>query len=390
MSTLHAVVGHEDVRAALARAHLAKGLPAALLLHGLRGIGKQRLALWAAQLMLCEAPAADGPCGTCRSCRMTLALEHPDLHWYFPLPRPKGVSGDRLADALEAARIEALAEVRAEPVRASQGDELRGLYLGLVQGLRRRAHMRPNLGAVQVFVIADAEYLVPQEASPEAANALLKLLEEPPVGTRFILTSSEPGRLLPTIRSRSVPLHLAPLPVEQVAAFLASHLGVDGRTAAWAAALGQGSIGRALGFLPDGDSAPGPLEALRREALGIVEAALAEGRGPAFTLALSQTSSRARSLVELFSFVEDWLRDLAAVASAAEESVISQDALPHLRRLAAARGGLDPSAVASALPALEEARELARGNVNPQLVVSGLLRRLRRALRPAAPLTGET
>lgn len=387
MSALHAVVGHEDVRASLARAHLAQGLPSAMLYHGLRGIGKQRLALWTGQLMLCDAPAVDGPCGACRSCRLAQALEHPDLHWYFPISRPKGISGDRLADALEAARIEALAEIRSEPVRASQADELRGLYLGLVQGLRRRAQMRPSGGSVQVFVIADAEYLVPQEASPEAANALLKLLEEPPGGTRFILTSSEPGRLLPTIRSRSVPLHLAPLLMEQVAGFLTARLGVDARTAAWAAGLGQGSIGRALGFLPEEDGAPGPLEGLRREALGIVDAALADGRGPGFALALSQSSSRGRSLVELFAFVEDWLRDLAAVASGAEEKVLSRDALPHLRRLAAG-GNLDPSAVALALPALEEARELARSNVNPQLVVSGLLRRLRRTLRPGAPVPG--
>ena len=382
LSVLHDPVGHEAVRASLARAHRAKGLPAALLLHGLRGIGKQRLALWIGQLVLCEAPAGEGPCGTCRPCRMALSLEHPDLHWYFPLPRPKGVSGDRLADALESARIEALAELRAEPVRASQADELRGLYLGLMQGLRRRAHLRPSVGATQVFIIADAEYLVPQEASPEAANALLKLLEEPPSGTRFILTSSEPGRLLPTIRSRSVPLHLAPLPADGVAAFLEAHAGVDGRTAAWAAALGQGSIGRALGFLPQAQDEPGPLEALRRDALAIVEAALADGRGPAFAVAHSQSSARARSLVELFTFVEDWLRDLAAVASAAEENVISQDSLPHLRQLAAAKG-LDASALAATLPALEEARELARANVNPQLVVSGLLRRMRRTLRPA-------
>ncbi len=389
MNALHAVVGHEDVRASLARAHRAQGLPAALLLHGLRGIGKQRLALWAGQLMLCEAPQDTGPCGGCRSCRTAVGLEHPDLHWYFPLPRPKGVAGDRLADALESARNEALAEMRVDPLRASEGDELRGLYLGLIQGLRRKAQLRPSRGSVQVFVIADAEYLVPQEASPEAANALLKLLEEPPSGTRFILTSSEPGRLLATIRSRAVPLHLAPLPRDRVAAFLVSEAGVDEPTAAWAAGLSQGSIGRALGFLPQEGGAAGPLEALRRTALGIVEAALAPGRAPGFALALAQASGQARSVVEMYSFVEEWLRDLSAVASGAEEKVLSQDELPRLRQLAAARS-LDPSAVAAALPALEEARELSRANVNPQLVVSGLLRRLRRALGPAVPVSGGT
>jgi DNA polymerase-3 subunit delta' len=317
---------------------------------------------------------------------MALSLEHPDLHWYFPLVRPKGASGDRVADALESARIDALAEFRAQPVRASQGDELRGLYLGLVQGLRRRAHVRPSMAQAQIFIIADAEYLVPQEASPEAANALLKLLEEPPAGSRFILTSSEPGRLLPTIRSRAVPLHLAPLPPDVVAEFLQRHAGVDERTARWAAVLGQGSIGRALGFLPEGDE-PGRLESQRREALGLVEAALADGRSAGYALALSYSPSGARSLVELFAFVEEWLRDLAAISSGAEDRVLSQDGLPHLRQLAAAKG-VDPSAVAASLPALEEARELARGNINPQLVVSGLVRRLRKSLRPAAPASG--
>ena len=380
MTELHPLVGHEEVRHALVRAHGAGGLPAAILVHGPKGVGKQRLALWAAQLQICDQPGPQGPCGACRPCRMCLALEHPDLHWYFPLPRPKGVSGDRLADALETARAEALAELRANPIQPSQGDELRGLYLGLIQGLRRKATLRPTMAACQVFVIADAEFLVPQESSPEAANALLKLLEEPPPTSRFILTASEPGRLLPTIRSRTVPLHASPLPEDVVAGFLQRYAGAEADMARWAAALAQGSIGRALGFLPEGPETPGALEARRQEALALLEAALAEGRAPGFNLALAQTAKEARRLVELFAFMEEWLRDLAAVAAGAEERVVSRDTLPRLRAWVAT--GLHPAAVASALPLLEESRVMARGNVNPQLIVAELVRRLRRALRP--------
>jgi len=382
-------VGHDDIQSSLARAHAKDGLPASLLIHGLRGVGKQRLALWTAQLQLCETPDATGPCGDCKACRMVLTLEHPDLHWYFPLARPKGASGDRLADALQAARWEALAELREQPLRPSQSDELRGLYLGLIQGLRRQAHVRPTMSAVQVFIIGDAEYLVPQEASPEAANAILKLLEEPPSGTRFILTSGEPGRLLATIRSRAVPLHLAPLPRTRVAAFLEEYRSVDAKTARWAAGLSQGSIGRALGFLPEAGGEPGPLDAVRREALLIVEAALASGRSPGYTLALGYSPAGARKLVELFAFVEEWLRDVAAVAAGAESDVLSQDVLPHLRKLVSDTGVEAPD-VAGALAALEEARELARGNVNPQLIVSGLVRRVRRSLRPSPAPTGRS
>jgi DNA polymerase-3 subunit delta' len=340
-------------------------------------VGKQRVALWAAQLQVCEEPTDAGPCGSCRPCRFALRLEHPDVHWYFPLARPKGVTGDRLADALEMARIDALAEFRTQPLRPSRADELRGLYLGLVRGLRRRAQIKPTMAPVQVFIVADAEYLVPQEASQEAANALLKLLEEPPSGTRFILTSSEPGRLLPTVRSRAVPLHLSPLPKDAVAAFLESQ-GTERKAAARAAQLGMGSIGRSLGFLPDGED-EAPLAALRQQALKVIEAALAPGRGPSYTTALAYSPAGARSLVELFSFAEEWLRDVAAVAAGAEHGVLGQDDLEHLRRMVE-ESGVEPADAAAALPALEEARELARGNVNPQLIVSGMLRRLRRSL----------
>jgi len=378
VKALHPVVGHEATRSALARAHAAGGLPASLLLYGLRGVGKQRLAHWIAQLQVCDAPGPEGPCGACRPCRLALGIEHPDIHWYFPLPRPKGVSGDRLADALESARADALAELREQPLRPSQADELRGLYLGVVQSLRRRAHVTPTMAAVQVFIIADAEYLVPQEASPEAANALLKLLEGPPGQSRVTLPSGEPGRLLPTIRSRSVPLHLSPLPLEAVAEFLEERRGVDADEARRAAGLGQGSIGRALGFLSEGGE-PGPQEALRREALAIVEAALADTRAAGWSAALGYSPAGARTLVELFAFVEEWLRDVAAVAAGAEERVRSRDLLPRLRKLVRA-AGVEAAEAAEALPAVEEARELARGNVNPQLIVSGLVRRLRRSL----------
>lgn len=380
---LHPVVGHGEACASLARAHANGGLPAAMLFHGVRGVGKQRMALWTAQLRVCEAPTPDGPCGDCKGCRLALKLEHPDIHWYCPLPRPKGVSGDKLVDALEAARYELLTDLREQPLRPSPSDELRGLYLGTVQALRRRAYLRPTMAPIQVFIIGDAEFLVPQEASPEAANALLKLLEEPPDGTCFVLTSGEPGRLLATIRSRSVPLHLTPLPRGEVESFLAEHTEHDAKTAAWAAGMAQGSIGRALGFLPEGEG-HGPLEAFRRKAFRLVQAALADDLGSGFSAALSYSPAGARSLVELFAFVEEWLRDLAAVAAGAEDEVISQDAVEHLRKLVE-KNHLEAADVSLTLPLVEDARQLARGNVNPQLLVSNLVRRLRQALRPVRP-----
>ncbi|MEQ1856032.1 MAG: hypothetical protein ABL963_06165 [Longimicrobiales bacterium] len=380
--TLHAIRGHEGARSALTRAHARGVLPAALLFHGPRGIGKQRLALWLAQLLVCERPE-QGPCGGCAPCRMAGSLEHPDVHWFFPLPRPKNAAGDKLVDALEEARMEELAALRENPLRVPQSDEVRGLYVGTVRSIRAKAYKRPVMAPGQVFIIGDAEMLVPQEASPEAANALLKMLEEPPGDCRFILTTSESGHLPATIPSRTVPLHLAPLPTAEVEAFLVDVAGIEAKPAAWAAGLSQGSIGRALRFLPQDDDTE-TLETRRRRALEIVVAAVGARASVGHALAMSYPPAQARTLVELFAFVEEWLRDLAAVTAGARAAVINGDSLAELDKLAA-KGELTPWQLASAFGHVDSARDLALANVNPQLVIGSLIRNLRQSLaRPHA------
>ena len=369
----------------LARARHDGTFPSALLLHGDRGVGKQRLALWSAQLLLCAAPAHE-PCGRCHPCRLALGLQHPDLHWHFPLTRPKGASGDRLGDALEQERGRVLQERRADPIGGGRPEEPAGIYLAAVQMLRRRAQTRPAMGDEQVFVVGDAEALVSQEASPEAANALLKLLEEPPAGTRLILTSSEPGRLLPTVRSRTVPLHMGRLPRDLVQRFLREEAGVDEAAAEAAARLADGSIGRALGFLPREDR-PGELDELRMRALELLRVALSPRRQEAFALALSFSPTGARALAELLDFVDAAVRDLAALAAEAPERTVSPDAATLLRRSLLDRP-VDPADAARGLAVVERYRELARGNVNPQLLITGLVEDLRRTLTRRARTAG--
>ncbi len=378
--SLHPLFGHEDARRMVVRAHAAGTLPSSLLIHGPRGVGKQRFALWLAQLTACEAPTDLGPCGDCRSCRLNATLEHPDVHWYMPLARPPRVSGDRLTAALEDARHDMLGQIREKGFRPTLSHEVTGLYMGTVKNLRKRAHVRPSMAPGPTFVIGDAELLVPQEASQEAANALLKLLEEPPGQARFILTSSVPGSLLPTSRSRTVPLLLRPLDDETIRDVLVEHLEVPADRATDLARLGRGSLGRALGFLPQEDD-PAPMNELRRGAFDILTAALGQGRVGANALALGYSPAGARGLLDLFQVLEEWVRDLAAVLAGAD--AFHHDTRDVLAKVAA-RAGLDGSQVPPALEAIEHARHLARGNVNPQLVVSGLVLELRDALLPAA------
>src|SRR5207248_6786304 len=100
----------------------------------------------------------------------------------------------------------------------SAGDQ--GIYVATIRALVHTAALSPAMARRKVMIVADAEQMVVQEGSDQAANAFLKLLEEPPANTTIILTSSEPGALLPTVRSRVIAVRMAPLPEADVRAFL--------------------------------------------------------------------------------------------------------------------------------------------------------------------------
>ena len=211
--------GHTSLQKRLRDAVTNGSLPGSLLFQGPRGIGKQQLALWLGRLLLCEQPT-EAPCGACKSCRMSIQVQHPDLHWFFPRPRPKDASN---ADAEDVRQDmgEAIVE-RMENgglYEAPGGEE--GIFISTIHALVQIGVMSPAMGRRKVFVVGDADRMVSQEGSDQAANAFLKLLEEPPADTTIMLTSSESGALLPTIRSRVVSVRVAPLSTEEVRSFLA-------------------------------------------------------------------------------------------------------------------------------------------------------------------------
>lgn len=376
MSHVH---GHEDVRRDLARVVGRDALPGSLLIHGPAGVGRQTMALWLARLLVCEDPGSDGPCGECRSCRMALDLQHPDIHWFFPLPRPKGASSpEKLADALEEARYEALVDRRSTPLYLPPADEMAGLYLAQVRTIRKLGATRPAMGSRQIFIVGHAELLVPQEASEEAANAFLKVLEEPPPATTFILTAVEPEALLPTLRSRLLPVRLRPFPESEVRAFMEERAGASPAVARLVARLGQGSIGRALAFLP-GENGTSPLEEMRTTARGWLEAALHDSAAARYSAAHEQRPAGARGAFgDTLDFLALWLRDLAAVAAGAEAEVVDVDELPRLRSLARS---VRPAQIPLAIQRVEEARDGGRINANPQLTLATLLDDLANSLR---------
>src|SRR3954466_10891609 len=136
MMPLIDLYGHDDLKSRLARAAESGSLPASLLFHGPRGIGKQRLALWLAQLLLCEKPSAQ-PCGACTQCRFSAKLTHPDLHWFFPRPRPK--DSDPSAEEVNSDQAEAVAErVKDNGLYAAPGGD-EALFVATVRAIVQSA-----------------------------------------------------------------------------------------------------------------------------------------------------------------------------------------------------------------------------------------------------------
>ena len=343
--------GHQALRDRLADAARRGTLPGSLLLEGSRGVGKQQVALWLARVLLCEH-ADRAPCGECQSCRFSANLQHPDLHWFFPRPRLKG---DFDVDDVREDIAEAIAARMAAGgvYEAPGGDE--AIFITTTHALVQTAVMSPAMGRRKVLVVGDADRMASQEGSEQAANAFLKLLEEPPADTTIVLTSSEPGALLPTIRSRVVSVRVPPLRDEDVRDFLANPTVADtidagGETTEGLVRLANGAPGRIVGR----EAWAAALTYARK----ILEAATTPDRTARMRVALMQGGAGARGK---FS---DTLDALTVV-------------LHERARSAANTGNARVATGASrAVEAVERAKELAYGNVNPQLLASSLLHQI--------------
>lgn len=210
------VRGHERIVEELKRAAARGRMPHAFLFGGPEGVGKRLFATTLAQALLCEqhAEAVLEPCGECFSCRQVAAGTHPDV----------------------------LAIARPEDKHELPIDRIRQLCAELAR--------TPMRGVRRVAIVDDADSL-----SPEAANAFLKTLEEPPPGAVLFLIGTAPELQLDTIRSRCRVIRFEPLAESDLIAVLTEqHLVEDQKEAARLAKLAEGSVGRAVGLAdPDFD-----------------------------------------------------------------------------------------------------------------------------------------
>lgn len=341
---LRPLYGHEGLRRRLVGAIASGRLPQAILFEGPRGVGKQRLALWLAQAVLCEgAREAGEPCGSCKPCKLVLNLSHPDVHWIVPVEiARKGADADKQIELAEEALAEEMAARREQPFyHPPSGLASHGIASARL--LSRHLRLTPAMARHKFFIVGDAERLAAQRANPEAANALLKALEEPPADTVLVLTSSEPEALLPTVLSRVVRVRVARLPDSVVTQFAQQELpGTEQHALEQRVTSSEGSIGKLLAEGTDRSGADG----------SAVDAMLtAARRSPAdrYALALRQPPFQARGAF----------------------TALLDDLLERLR--AEARAGGETRAVVAAMARVLDARDLAQGNVNPQLLTAVLV-----------------
>lgn len=374
MSALPELCGHAGLQERFRRAAAGGRLPQSLLLHGPDGVGKQRLGLWIGALALCEGPPERRPCGECPACRMVGRLQHPDLHWFFPVTRPKGShTPSKLRRLLEDARLEEIEARREDPLHVADDDPSAAIYLAMVDELRARAVSRPAIGRSSVFVVGDAERMVPQASSPEAANAFLKLLEEPPEDTLIVLTSSRPGSLLPTIRSRVLAVRVTPAAPDEAAAWLERHAGLPGPTARELAHRTQGAVGAAL-RLAEGEAADVD------DAWRFVRCAADGGPARRFALAASFPASGARGpFTLLLDRVEEVLRE--CITRTTDSVAFGWHPAPD--EPPGPLADLPVNRLISCMDHVERARRAAAGNGNPQAIAAVLLSELARELRPS-------
>jgi DNA polymerase-3 subunit delta' len=274
-----------------------------------------------------------------------------------PVPRPRASDPDKQVEEVAETLAQLLEQRRATPLYgAIDGMAIHGMATARL--LQQRASLTSVEGGRRIFIIGDADRLVPQEASPDAANALLKLLEEPPAGSVFVLTTADPRRMLPTVRSRSVPLRLGRLSDAEIRDFLKSAVrpALSADELNRRVAVAEGSIGRALA---SGEQAGNAWNAAHEWLESILSGpeAVAER-----ALRQAPWSARGDFSAMLDALTETLNEAARGVAGQKPRRQVPERLLKHRT----------PDPLLRAIEHVADAREAAWGNVNPQLLLAVL------------------
>ncbi|MBZ0264684.1 DNA polymerase III subunit delta' [bacterium] len=368
------VIGQERLISTLARGVHSGHFPHAYLFLGQPGTGKEAVALDLAKILLClgesDAPKDVIPCGSCASCAKMKLLKHPNLKILFPLPKPKSSDDEDASITFNAAHqkeIDAVLDKKATDyytsLSVSGGQEI---LLQHIRTLRHEFSMTSYSGKWRVVLISQADRLRVQ-----AANAFLKLLEEPPPGIVFILTSDRESRLLPTIVSRCQILRFAPLQNDLLSQQLQTSLNIPEDQADLSARLANGS------WLEAKRWAKGNPEEEMQKIVDLFRLLLRGDPGEIdIEIDKLSGSSSSSDLKQLLPLMTSWLQDVQRYDAAPERysDIGKQDALVKFAKFCQNRN------FESAVEELESARLDLERHVSPALVLHQLFTRLQSIL----------
>ncbi|MGE3907897.1 MAG: ATP-binding protein [Chloroflexota bacterium] len=334
------IVGHERAVDLLRRSIRHRRIGHAYLISGPLGVGKRTLAVRLAQALNCErlGPGADSPslfdggdgdgvaeppCGACRRCRLIESGSHP--------------------------------EVRVVGVQAPH----RVIRVADVESIQADAALRAADVYRKVYVLEQAELL-----HPDAANRLLKTIEEPPSSVVMVLTTLDPEATLETIVSRCQHIRLRPLPRALLAAHLVRESGLAPERAELVAALAEGCVGRALTLAEDD-------HALERRSRLLDDLVMLHTADRVARLHYARTlgdrwTKDPDGVREALAAWLRWWRDVLLIQGGLRDRVVNLDRLPELERLGRT---LDAAQAGAAVSSLRDIMQMLDQNVNARLAL---------------------
>lgn len=353
-------LGNERIVTALRGALRSGRVPHALLFTGPRGVGKFTLARMFAQAANCER-LKDDFCGECVTCQRIGLLAEPQK-----LIEQGLIERGESADAATVERVPLILQSHPDvwalvpdPVRLKTPVARPMMRIGQLRAVQRAAYFQP-MGRRRVFILDGA-----QSMRQDVSSVFLKILEEPPGSATLILSAPSPYALLPTIVSRCLQFHFAPLAQAAVEKVLKEKTERKGAEIKLAAQLAEGSPGLAMEM--DVDAAA----ERRRNALGILERA---ARGQGFAQLFAETAALAKdresSFEDQLAVFYGLLTDLLELTSKTKEPVLRNANLA--KELESLSKSVDSDWVLRAIAGFDELDAGARRNLNRQLGLDAL------------------
>lgn len=312
------ILGHERIVEVLRRSLRTGKIAHAYLFEGNSGCGRKKTALALIQALFCRA-LPDDACGVCPSCRKITAGNHGDIHIIEPLPDKRDISIEQL------------------------------------RTMQRELSLRPYEAPRKVCIIEPAERM-----SVNAANSLLKTLEEPPGNALIILLTENAGMLLPTIRSRCQLMRFSHLSPEHVRTLL-EKTGIDRGTASLLAPMSGGSMQQALGL--DNDTL-----STRREVVLSALARLDINQIATVFDSSEELSGNRDETLELLDMMLSFFRDAVHLAAGSSD-ILNLNARPAIEAISRRRS---LTRNLELLGNIHETRRAVQRNANSKLAIDHL------------------